>query len=72
VNQQTGAQVLEEQRKARFREDLRELINRHSGENVSNTPDYMLADYLIACLNALDETINKRASWYGRFDKPGT
>lgn len=62
--------VEKEQRLARFRSELQELLNRHSRENESNTPDYMLADYLIECLRALDETINRRASWYGRFDKP--
>ena len=58
-----------EQRK--FRNALQEFLNEHSMETGSNTPDYMLADYLITCLQALNETINRRASWYGRFDWPG-
>ena len=64
-------EVEKEQKQARFRSDLQDVINRHCMENESNTPDYMLADYLIECLRALDATINKRASWYGRFDVPG-
>lgn len=63
--------VEQEQKQARFRNELTELLNKHSMENGSNTPDYQLADYLIGCLYALDEAINKRASWYGRFDEPG-
>lgn len=55
-----------EHRQERFRNDLQDLLNRHSMENGSNTPDYQLADYLITCLHALDETINRRESWYGR------
>ena len=49
----------------RFRTDLEKLINKYSVENNSNTPDYILADYLIECLHNLDKVINKRASWYG-------
>lgn len=67
-----ASEVEREQAAIRFRNDLQEVINRHCRENESNTPDYMLADYLIECLRALDETINKRASWYGRFDRPGS
>lgn len=65
------SEVEKEQRQARFRNDLQDVLNRHSMENGSNTPDHMLADYLIDCLYALDLAINKRASWYGRFDEPG-
>jgi len=64
-------EVQEEQRQAAFRRELGELLNKHCRENESNTPDFMLADYLIECLRALDEAINKRANWYGRFDSPG-
>ena len=39
-----------------FREELEHLINRHSKENGSNTPDYMLADFLCTCLVAFDAT----------------
>lgn len=49
-----------------FRKELIELINKHSKENDSNTPDFILADYLIGCLNAFDKTIQMRESWYGR------
>ncbi len=34
----------------KFQEDLRGLLNTHSKETLSNTPDYVLACYLSACL----------------------
>lgn len=37
-----------------LRGDIQELINMASRENVSNTPDYILAGYLITCLEAFE------------------
>ena len=54
-----------------FRRELTAVLNKYSLENGSNTPDYMLADYLIECLRALDTTLRARARWYGRMDVPG-
>jgi hypothetical protein len=54
-----------------FRRDLQDVINKHSRENGSNTPDYILADYLICCLRALDAAVNNRAAWYGKIETPG-
>jgi hypothetical protein len=47
-----------------FEKELRNLINRHSRENVSNTPDWCLAEYLMACLEAFDVATNKRTGWH--------
>ena len=49
-----------------FRQSLQQLINKHSMENGSNTPDFMLATYLLACLQAFDEAVKCRSEWYGR------
>lgn len=35
-------------------EEIREAINRNSFENGSNTPDFILATYLIDCLAAFE------------------
>ena len=43
-----------------FRRELATLLNKHSKENDSNTPDYILADYLIGCLKTFDRTIELR------------
>jgi len=48
---------------------LQHLINCNSLENDSNTPDWMLADYLIACLDAWNEGVQAREKWYGREPK---
>lgn len=50
----------------RFLKELTSLLNRHSRENDSGTPDFILADYLISCLNAFAMATNSRERWYGR------
>lgn len=49
----------------KFRRDLTDLINACSLENLSNTPDYMLADYLVDCLYAHNAAVRNRDAWYG-------
>ena len=51
---------------SRFQKELAALLNSHSQENASNTPDFMLAQFLIACLKAWNETTIAREAWYGR------
>ncbi len=46
--------------------ELAAVVNRHSAENGSNTPDFILAEYLGGCLAALDRAVNAREKWYGR------
>lgn len=48
-----------------FRSELTSLLNRFSKENGSNTPDWILRDYLCDCLKAFDNTTLKRDKWYG-------
>jgi len=52
-----------------LREDLMNVIGGHSAENGSSTPDYILADYLMACLRAFDNAVNVRENWHGRSSK---
>lgn len=42
------------------------MLNRHSAENGSNTPDFILGQYLVDCLKAFDKATNAREKWYGR------
>lgn len=49
-----------------LREDLQELLNFHSVENGSDTPDFILADYLLGCIDNFDQTLVAREKWYGR------
>lgn len=48
-----------------FQEDLEHLINKHSMEKGSNTPDFILARYLTECLAAFDLAQVHRQNWYG-------
>lgn len=45
--------------------ELTELLNRWSQENNSDTPDFILASYLLDCLRAFNVASNKRSEWYG-------
>jgi hypothetical protein len=47
-----------------FEEELCSLINRYSQENGSNTPDFILRDYLSNCLRAFNKATNLRTKWY--------
>jgi hypothetical protein len=49
-----------------FQEQLRSLINCNCAENGSDTPDFILAKYMDACLTAFEEATAARDKWYGR------
>jgi hypothetical protein len=49
-----------------FESELEGLINRYSQERHSNTPDFILAEYLLACLAAWNRGVCERERWYGR------
>jgi hypothetical protein len=46
-----------------FRMEIENAINRHSMENGSDTPDFILADYLCDCLAAFDRAVGRRNAW---------
>jgi len=45
---------------------LEAVINKHGMENGSDTPDFILAEYLMNALNNFDNIVNRRELWYGR------
>ena len=47
-----------------FQDALQNLINAHSIEKGSDTPDWMLAEYLCDCLATYEVIIAKREKWY--------
>lgn len=53
-----------------FQDELIFLINKHSKENDSNTPDYILAGYIQWCLVAFNTAVQQREQWYGRDPRP--
>ena len=52
-----------------FEKELEQLINKHSIENESNTPDFILSRYLMNCLQTLNILTDRREDWYGRKPK---
>lgn len=58
-------------KKPLLRDEVADLLNRHSRENRSNTPDYLLAHFLMASLDAFERTVNDRDRWYGIKPSPG-
>lgn len=55
-----------------FRAEIEAVINKHCRENGSNTPDFLLANYLLGCLKLYDQTTKDRDRWYGVELKPGS
>lgn len=53
-----------------FRTNLSALLNAHCMENGSDTPDFILAQYLTNCLAAFNTATEQRERWYGRKDAP--
>jgi len=49
-----------------LRTEIEQTINSHSAENGSNTPDFVLAGYIMDCLSAFDRAVTAREKWYGR------
>lgn len=54
-----------------FEREITSAINRCSVENESNTPDFILAAFLRACLTAFAAASRAREKWYGKELKPG-
>lgn len=49
---------------------LASALNRFSAENPSNTPDWILAQFLLGCLAAWNQGVQQRETWYGRDARP--
>jgi len=47
-----------------FHKELEALLNKHCMENESGTPDFILANYLMACLRAFEAATIARDSWH--------
>lgn len=52
------------ERNMSLRDEIATALNRHSAENKSDTPDFILADYLMACLDAFDRATARRTNWH--------
>jgi hypothetical protein len=52
-------------------QDIAAVLNRHSMENASNTPDFLLAEYMERAMSAAEIMISRRDAWYGVSLTPG-
>lgn len=46
-------------------EEVSALLNKHSRENESDTPDFILAEYLMRALESYEKAISDRDRWHG-------
>lgn len=52
-------------KESNLKNEIKNLLNNCSRENESNTPDFILAEYLIGCLNNFETAIGSRDGWHG-------
>ena len=45
-------------------QDIESVINKHSREARSGTPDFILAEYLTDCLSAYEKATNQKDIWH--------
>lgn len=57
-------EVIENPKTHPFEKELEELINKYSIENRSDTPDYILAEYMFTCLLAYQNAVKARDKWF--------
>ena len=50
--------------------DLAKVINKHSLEQESQTPDYILAEYMLKSLSDLNRLMRDRDYWYFGTEDP--
>lgn len=61
---------MNEKAKAELTNDIAAVLNKHCAENPSNTPDFILAGYLVACLEGWDHFTKQRSYWSGEEARP--
>ena len=49
-----------------FKEELEKLLNKYSMENMSNTPDYILANYMYNCMHSYNAAVSARDKWHSK------
>lgn len=54
------------EKQAELEREFAAVVNRHSLENDSGTPDFIIAKHLVWCLLDFNATIKARAEWYSK------
>lgn len=47
-----------------FMKELSVLLNRYGKDSDTNTPDYILAEYLENCIDSFERAIDLRDAWH--------
>lgn len=47
-----------------FEKQLADLINFYNFERLANIPDYVIAAYLVKCMNILNEAVGRRDTFF--------
>lgn len=50
----------------KLKDELTALLNKHCRENASNTPDFILAEFMLTSLAAFEHASRSREKWYDR------
>jgi len=58
--------MTKEEQETEFKKEISSAINKACLENDSNTPDFILADYLNDCLKSFAKASMAREKWYGK------
>ncbi len=63
---ETAAQSqMEESSLDKFRKELTDLINKHSSENIGDTPDFILADTICDFISTQGRHTKRLLDWHG-------
>ena len=54
-----------------FMKKLESLLNDFSRENESNTPDFIMAEFMAWCLDGFNKAVKRRDQWYSIHPEPG-
>lgn len=60
---------LDDMKTKEFGRELAALINKYGLDTAFNTPDWIVAQYMMWAANALNRTVFLRDGWFGRFNK---
>lgn len=52
-------------RELELKNELETLLNKYSVENGSDTPDFLLAQYILDCILSYQSIVTKRDKWFG-------
>lgn len=57
--------ALNDEKRKNICKEFANIINKYSVENDSDTPDFILAEYLVQCLETFGDIQIKRSKWFG-------